>query len=136
MPDVMMGLGAFRFSLSTAAYQRLQRTDTYRWVFQDRFGRDAAAQFCGPGKRSITLEGTIYPRFRGGLEQIDAMRAEAAKGKALLLVDGLGHVWGKWVIEEVAETATRFFAKGVPLKQEFRLQLAFYGEDSNAVSNQ
>ncbi|TIM92331.1 MAG: phage tail protein, partial [Mesorhizobium sp.] len=43
----MMGLGPFRFSLSTAAYQALERSDEYRWVSQDRIGRHPAMQFVG-----------------------------------------------------------------------------------------
>ncbi|TAN71131.1 MAG: phage tail protein, partial [Magnetospirillum sp.] len=98
MTEVMMALGGYRFSLSTAAYQDLDRTNEYRWAAQERMGRRSARQFTGPGDETIALSGVILPHYRGGLGQLDAMRAEAGKGKPLMLVDGLGRVWGKYCI--------------------------------------
>ncbi len=130
MSKVMMALGQYRFSLPTAAYQNLKRTDAWRWASQDRLTRAPAKQFLGRGNVTLSLDGTIYPHFRGGLGQVAAMRAEADKGQPLQLVDGLGKVWGKWVIEEITETSTNFLAEGVPLKIDFSLSLSAYGEDA------
>ena len=43
-PSVMMQLGAFQFSISTAAYQELTRRSEYRWASQDRFGKQPNLQ--------------------------------------------------------------------------------------------
>ncbi len=125
----MMALGDYRFSLSTAAYQELNRSAEYRWQSQERLQRRPAQQYLGPGREEITLNGTIYPAFRGGLEQLDRMRGEAGKGESLLLVDGTGRVWGQWVITQVEETHRVPSHDGTPRQLEFRLQLARYGED-------
>ena len=74
---VMLQLGAYQFGLNTAAFQGLQRSDDYRWPEQERLGREAALQFVGPGATTINLDGVIYPEWRGGAGQLDAMRAEA-----------------------------------------------------------
>lgn len=129
MSRVMMALGSYRFSLETAAYDRLQRENEYRWISQPRIGRAPAQQFVGVGTETITLEGTIYPHFKGGLGQIDAMRAEADQGAPLILVDGIGKVWGKFVIARISETGERFHGNGVPLKVQFQMELKNYGED-------
>lgn len=65
MPDVMMALGGYRFSLSTVAYQKLQRTADWRWPTQDRLGAHPVRQYVGPGDQSITLDGTLYPHYLG-----------------------------------------------------------------------
>lgn len=127
---IMMALGSYRFSMDTAAYQDFRRQTSFRWTEQDRVGRAPALQFLGPGKETLELSGTIYPHYKGGLGQLDAMRAEAGKGEPLILVDGQGRVWGKWVIEEVAETQDAFLPGGVPRKQTFHLKLGSYGEDA------
>lgn len=128
--NIMMALGTFRFGLPTAAYQQLQRTNTYRWPEQQRMGREPALQFSGPGSETIELEGVIFPHFKGGLGQVDAMRTEAGKGKPLLLIDGQGKQWGKYCILEIRETQTPFAQGGIPLKQQFSLRLVRYGEDA------
>ena len=128
--DVMMALGEFRFSLNTAAYDEFKRTTSWRWPNQQRMGRIPARQFVGPGDDVIELGGTIYPHFRGGLKQIDAMRQEAGRGKPLRLVDGLGKVWGLWCVVSVEENQARHLSNGVPLKQGFRLRLEAYGENN------
>ncbi|MBZ9850130.1 phage tail protein [Mesorhizobium sp. CA14] len=127
--STMMGLGPFRFSLSTAAYQSLERSDEFRWVAQERIGREPAAQFIGPGQTTFALSGTIYPHFRGGWGQVEAMRAIAKTGAPQMLVSGLGRIFGLFYIENVSETQTIFWDNGAPRKQEFNLDLKSYGAD-------
>lgn len=120
---VMMQLGGFQFGINTAAYQGLSRSDEWRWPDQERFGQAPALQYTGPGATTITLDGILYPEWRGGLGQLDAMRAEAGKGKPLVLVDGRGQALGMWVIERVDESQSIFAAGGVARRVEFTLQL-------------
>ena len=124
----MMRLGSYAFSLDSAAYARLERSTAYRWAAQERHGREAALQFLGPGEDTLSLPGTVYPHFRGGLGQVDDMRALAALGEPQLLVDGLGHIHGRWVVQSVAETREVLFADGMPRRIEFTLGLRYYGE--------
>jgi phage protein U len=137
--EVMMALGEkYRFAIATAAYSELKKVTEYRWSQTNRIGRGPAAQFVGIGKQEITLTGTVYPHFKGGLKQLDDMRIEASKGIPLLLVDGLGFVHDYHCITRIEETQTRFDIAGVPLKQEFNLTMIYYGVDnkiSNGVNN-
>lgn len=127
---VMMALGDYRFSLNAAAYQELTRTNSWRWPTVDRIGARPASQFVGPGEDSIQMTGCIYPHFKGGLGQLDAMRAEADKGEPLILVDGTGKNWGKYVITDIREGQTTFFSNGAPRRQDFDITLQAYGDDA------
>ena len=127
----MMALGEYRFSVSTAAYQEFTHSAEFRWASQERLGRLPARQYLGPGEETISLRGVLHPHYRGGLGQIDAMRAEAARGEPLEMSEGTGRIWGKWVITRVEETRRVFDADGAPRRIEFRLQLARYGEEQN-----
>jgi hypothetical protein len=129
MADVMMALGPFRFALATAAWQSFRRSTSWRWASIDRHGRQPARQYLGPGSETVTLSGTIYPHFRGGLAQVSAMRAIAGLGEPLLLVDGTGGIHGSWCIETVEEERTIPLANGAPRRIDFTLTLASYGED-------
>lgn len=120
---VMMQLGDFQFGINTAAYQGLSRSDAWRWPAQERIGQEAALQHLGPGECSVTLDGVLYPEWKGGLGQLDAMRAQAGRGEPLVLVDGRGRALGMWVIESVSETQGTFAAGGVARRIEFSLQL-------------
>lgn len=127
---VMIALGAYRFSLPTAAYQQFQRRTDFPWTGQERLGRAPARQKVRDGDDTITLSGVIYPHYAGGLGQIDAMRAEAGKNQPLMMVDGRGRVFGRWVILSLHESAAEFFADGAPKQQRFRLEMSAYGEDA------
>ena len=127
----LMSLGEYRFSLSTAAYQDLTHSTTYRWQAQERLGRQPARQYLGPGEETITLRGVVHPYYKGGLGQIDRMRAEAGRGEPLLLSEGTGRILGRWVIRQIEETRRVLDADGAPRRIEFRLDLASYGEDGN-----
>lgn len=127
----MMALGKYRFSVSTAAYRELTRSAEYRWAAQERLGRLPARQYLGPGSETVSLSGVIHPHYRGGLGQLDRMRAEAGRGEPLDLSTGDGTIMGKWVVTRIEETRRVLDADGAPRRVEFRLQLARYGEDQN-----
>ncbi len=126
----MMALGDYYFSIDTASYQTWQRSTAYRWPQQERIGREPASQFIGPGTDTIILDGTIYPHYKGGIGQLDAMREMAGTGAPLLLVDGLGRVHRKWCITQIDEGQSVFLPGGIPRKVTFSLQLQRYGEDT------
>lgn len=127
MPNnTMMRIGPYRFSIETAAYQALDRSTQYRWARQQRVGTNDALQFTGLGADTITLSGSIFPYFKGGLGQLNAMRNAASAGTPLPLIDGRGRVLGLWVIESVTEKQATFDQNGVPKRQDFELALARY----------
>lgn len=132
MTDIMMALGEYRFGLETAAYDQLTRSDTYRWQAQNRLGRKPSQQYLGEGEATIEFSGVILPHFKGGLGQLDAMRAEAGKGEKLRLVDSKGINWGHFVIKRINETQSQPISTGQPRRIEFRIELADYGDDVGA----
>lgn len=127
---MLMALGAFRFEVSTAAYNSLRDVAEYRWAPQDRVGVEPALQYLGPGPRTVEIDGVIFPLYAGGLDQINRMRRMAAGGAALLMVSGRGDVLGLWVIERVEETTSHHLRHGEPRKQEYRLALRHYLEEA------
>lgn len=126
--DVMMKLGPYTFSISTAAYQELTRSTEYRWGAQERIGQREALQFVGPGKDTIDLTGVVYPKYRGGFGQLNEMRASAAAGQPLMMVAGTGRLMGRWCIEGITENQSIFLGAGRPRKQTFTLKLRKYGD--------
>lgn len=131
MADVMLKLGDYPFSIDTAAYQQLTRAAQYRWAAQSRVGGHDALQFTGFAGDTITLTGRIYPEFRSGPYQVRDMRAAAAEGQPMMLVDGNGFIHGRWVILSVEEQADIFAPGGVPRRQSFTLQLRFFDDGAN-----
>lgn len=127
---ILAGLGSFRFSIDTAAYDKFNRSTKYRWAGQNRIGASVAKQFVGAGDDTITLSGVIYPEHKGGLKQIEKIRQMAKKGKALDLFfsfDGLATVRGGWCIESISEGQQYFHRNGQPRKQEFTIEMSAYG---------
>lgn len=127
---VMMALGGLRFGVNQPSYQTFSRQASYRWAALDRLGRAPALQYLGPGADEITLDGVIYPHFKGGLRQIEVMRLMARQVEPMILVDGLGWVWERWVITAISETKTHFLPDGAPRKIEFSVSLQAYGADT------
>ena len=130
---VMMALGAFRFGVNSGNYQTFRRSAEWRWEKLDRAGRAPALQFLGPNADEITLEGVIYPHFKGGLRQVELMRAQAGFGQPMMLVDSLGWVWEQWVINGVEERKSVFLPDGSPRKIEFTVRLRAYGPDGGLL---
>ncbi|MEQ8257551.1 MAG: phage tail protein [Roseovarius confluentis] len=133
MIEPMLQLGGFQFSISTAAYEELSRGAEYRWAAQQRVGAVDVLQFTGRAAETIELRGKIYPAYKGGLGQVEDMRAQAGRGKPLRLISGGGRLLGEWVIEAVREGQRVFAAGGIPLRQEFEMRLRQY--DAGLRSN-
>jgi len=135
MTKVMMLLGTYPFMLETAAYQQIKRVSSYRWKEQARIGRKPGQQYVGPGADQITLNGEILPHWKGGYGQLDAMRAQAARGKPLMLLEGYGgYVLGDWVILKISETKSELMGDGSPRVIAFSMTLKEYGADQGDIA--
>jgi len=126
---MMLALGMFVFSLSTAAYQELQRQTDWRHTSNSRIGAAPARQFVGRGEDAITLPGVILPELAGSALSLDALRLMANTGKAWPMVEGSGRIYGLWAIESLSETKTFFFRDGTPRRIEFTLTLKRIDDD-------
>lgn len=120
---MMMSLGMFVFSLSTLAYQELQRQTDWRHPTTNRVGANPARQFVGKGEDTITMPGILLPELAGTAMSLDALRTMADTGKAYPLVEGTGRILGVWVIESISETRTLFFRDGAARRIEFSITL-------------
>lgn len=126
MSEAMMMLGAYRFSVSSAAYQQLTRVTGYRWARQECIGTNDALQFTGRAPETIELTGVVFPAVNGSTRQPDLMRLQASLGLPLPLITGTGAVLGLWCVEEIRETQSTFVRGGAPAKQEFTMRLTRY----------
>ena len=125
---VLLMLGSWPFGINAASFERLSRRAEFRWPAHERVGRRPVLQYTGPGRDAITLEGVIFPTFRGG--DLARLRALAESGTPELLVDGRGGVYGKWVVARLEETRSFLHRNGAPRKIEYTLELEHYGEDA------
>jgi len=130
---VTMALGSFRFGVGQANYQSFSQAARYRWEQVNRVGAAPAAQFAGPDVQSVTLEGVFHPHYHGGLSQMRQMRAIAGFGNPLMLTDGLGFVWNRWVVVSIEETQTYLLSDGAPRQIAFTIELESYGEGLNGT---
>lgn len=131
---MMMSLGTFVFSLSTAAYQQLQRQMSWRHPTSERVGARAARQYVGPGEETIDLSGVIHAELADDLLTLDVLREVAAEGRPLALVEGNGTVYGAYVILSINEGRTEFFSDGTPRRIDFQLQLARTDDDAEEAA--
>nr|WP_314494475.1 phage tail protein [uncultured Pseudomonas sp.] len=127
------GSQPFYFNLDTAAFDELQRRTAYRWAAQERLTRDIAQQAVGQGEDTLTIKGAVFPLFRGGISQLDALRAIGRLLLPVSLTTGYGAVLGNWCLRKVDEDQSSLLAGGIPRKQGFTLEFTKYGDDLQNV---
>lgn len=120
---MMMGYGQFVFSLSTLAYQDLERNAEWRHPSNSRVGSRPVSQFVGPGDETFSLSGVLFPGFMGGPKNLDLLREMANTGQAWPLVAGSGTVYGAFVITSLRQHETNHLAEGTPQRIEFTINL-------------
>lgn len=126
---MMMILGMFVFTLKTAPYQQLERENTFRHNKAERVGTAPVYQYTGPDEEPVTLSGTLYPEVTGGDVSLAALRAMAYTGKAWPLIEGMGTVYGMFVITGLKQTRAEFFSDGKARKIDFVLSLKKVSDD-------
>lgn len=130
---MMLALGMFVFMRQTLPYQNLQRSADYQWAANSRIGLRDAFQFIGPGEDKVTLSGDLYPELTGGRLSMLALYTMAEQGRAWPLISGTGTIYGMFVVSNVSETGTVFFADGSPRKISFTLSLTRVDESLAAM---
>ena len=131
---MLLQLGQFVFNISDLAFQDLIQTSSYRWESQLPIGSHPLQQFMGPGSKTVTLKGVSFPPYFGKANQLEKLKAIAAIGEPMLMLDGQNNARGKWCIKKINETKTIFDNEGIPSKLEFDIELIEYG-NNNAVHN-
>lgn len=130
---MMLSYGTFVFSLSTLAYEQLQRQMAWRHASSARIGAAPARQFLGRDEETIELQGTIAAELGADLQSLDVLRELADEGRPQALVEGTGLVYGGYVIVGINETRKELFNDGTPRLIDFQLSLARH-EDPGAAA--
>jgi phage protein U len=120
---MMMALGFFIFSLPTLAYQELQRQTKWRFAETGVVGVRPRQQFIGLGSDDITLRGELRLEVAGKAISLDYLRSMGDTGKAWPLLDGVGRVYGLFIIDSLNETKSVFLENGQAKKIDFDISL-------------
>lgn len=126
---MMMSLGLFVFGLDTAAYQEFQRQTSWKHPNTSRVGARDAYQFTGPGEDTITLTGWIAPELTGDPNSIDTLRRMGDTGKAWVLVEGTGRIFGTFFIDNINESRKHINKLGLGKRIDFTIVLKRADED-------
>lgn len=119
----MMVLGDYLFSINTLVFQEWARSTEWRWPAQERMGQYDALQFTGPGPDTLELPGVLFPNWRGDINGLDELRGMGDDGQPYQLVDSMGYVQGRWIMERLDERQSHHMVNGKPQKVDFTLRL-------------
>lgn len=120
---MLMALDQFVFGLDTLAPNDMQRQLAWKYRTQSRVGARDSRQFTGTGEDSITLSGVMAAELVGSNEPLEKLEKMADAGEAYVLVDGGGHVYGAYVIDNISMTGQYLDKEGKPRRTEFRITL-------------
>ncbi|EZJ53749.1 phage P2 GpU family protein [Escherichia coli 2-005-03_S4_C2] len=125
----MMIYGMFVFQLSTLPHQQIQQSRNWRHVKNERINRSASWQYIGAGDDTITLSGLLYPEITGGEVSLTALTSQAYVGRPWPLIDGVGQIYGMYVITGLNTTRSELDRYGRARKIEFTVTFERVDED-------
>ncbi|MCP5688511.1 phage tail protein, partial [Klebsiella pneumoniae] len=82
----------------------------FRWAAQERLARATAQQAVSLGEETISIRGAIFPGFKGGVGQLQALRSIGRQLLPLSLTTGYGEVLGTWCMTSIEEEQGAFLA--------------------------
>lgn len=126
---MMMIFGMFVFELNTLPHQQIQHNKAWRHVKNERINRSAAWQYIGAGDDQITLSGVLYPEITGGEVSLTLLTTQAYTACPWPLIDGVGQIYGMYVITGLQTTRQELDRYGKAKKIEFSVSLQRCDED-------
>lgn len=132
---MMMSLGLFIFALPTIVYQDLTHKMDVRFAANERVGNPDAVQFLGPGSETMTLSGVTADGINHPNASFALLRAMMAGGAPHPLVDGIGNVFGLYVIESIDRKKTLFTRAGQARRTEWTIELNRVDNPGGRVRN-
>ena len=126
---MMMIYGMFVFQLSTLPHQQIQQSRNWRHVKNERINRSASWQYIGAGDDTITLSGLLYPEITGGEVSLTALTSQAYVGRPWPLIDGVGQIYGMYVITGLNTTRSELDRYGRARKIVFTVTFERVDED-------
>lgn len=129
---MLLALGMFVFGIDTLAFDELARRASWRHATSTRIGARDATQFTGPGEETISIPGSVFAEIADGDLSLDELRRMAATGDAWSLVDGMGYVYGAYVITTIDDRRKHFYPNGKPRRIDFAIELLRVDQDEPA----
>ncbi len=103
----------------------MRRQSEWRHPSKPAHGRPAGLyQFAGIGEDTITLAGWVAPELIGSAGSLKLPHRMADTGKAYVLVDGTGEVYGAYVIRDKSEDHSYISVNGLSKRVDFSITLA------------
>lgn len=132
---MMMSLGMFLFSLPTVVYQNLEHRRDVRFAQNERFGTNDAWQFIGPGGESITLNGVTAYGINHASSSMAILNRMMQSGEAFPLIDGLGNMFGEYILLSLDQKKTVFRKFGQARRTEWSLGLQRVDDPGGSIGN-
>jgi uncharacterized protein len=120
---MQMSLGLFIFSLPTVVFQGLEHKRDVRHAWNERVGAGDAVQFVGPGTETISLKGVTAHGITHARLSFSILNKMMQSGKDFPLIDGLGNVYGNYVIQSLDISKSNFAKFGQARNHEFTIDL-------------
>lgn len=125
---ILLMLGKIKFSLNTAAFTEMNRSNSATWAEIPQIGKLAALQYTGPGPDLINLPGTVYPDWRGSERTLQSLQEMLRTGGAYNLIGTGGVMLGAFVIVSISEERSAFKATGSARRVGFEIGLRRFAE--------
>jgi hypothetical protein len=136
--NVLMAWGPFRFEVGKAAYEELAHSTEARWEKHPIIGRRPAAQYLGPGEETVTLRGTIYPRYtgEGSAAQARDLLSAAQDKKTYTLMASDGSIIDIYRLERAKAVSTEILPEGSAQKIVYDLEFHVHDDGNGKIWSQ
>jgi len=117
----LLQVGPMQFQVTGPHFERLKHGHQFVWPKHDRFGQPPAYQFTGAGPETVDIDGTVYPEYFRGFEELQNLAGRGSQPQTV--VSGAGDVFGRWIVLKLQLRQSYFNRDGAPRKVDFRISL-------------
>ena len=132
---MQMSLGLFIFMLPTIGFRALKHKRDVRYAANERIGAPDAWQWIGPGEERISLSGDTAYGINHPSLSYSLLNKMMQAGRSYPLIDGLGNVYGQYIILNLDVDKTGFRKFGQARKTDFTIDLQRVDNPGGAIRN-
>lgn len=125
-------LGGVQFSVEPVNAVEVSREANADYARKEVVGAMTPREFVGPGDKTVTIRGRLFPKHFGGMGSLETLLAMPASGSPQILVRGDGSSLGWYHVLKVRETSKWLAADGVGHDIEFEADLVASSSSASA----
>lgn len=122
--SIVLAWGKIKFTPTKEGFDNLQHKMSFGWSKQELMNASPLYQATQGLDHEITITGKVYSLEIGHDQWLNILKKQGTSQKPYFMADGLGRIYGKFILLNVDGTASHHLPQGIAMKETYTMTFA------------